>query len=114
MRLLRRRVFQPVTLALTWAAAVLAAGWMMTDRFEGPWAAIAVGYAFAVAALFTVAWALEDNRVARAGFLLSVGLWVFVSVVAWSGLRSVTSSGIAIGWGLLAAGCYWVDLRRPG
>ena len=114
MKLLRRRAFQPVTLALTWAAAVLAAGWIITDRFDGPWDAVLAGFAFAVAVLFTIAWALEDTRLARSGYLLSVGLWSFVAVAAYAGIRSITSMGLATAWAVLAAGCYWIDARRPG
>ena len=113
MTLIRRRAFQPVTLALTWAATVLAAGWLITDRFDGPWDAVLAGSALAVAVLFTIAWALEDTRTARVGYLLSVGLWTFVAVAAYAGIRSITSAGIAVGWMLLAAGCYWIDVRRP-
>jgi hypothetical protein len=107
------RQFRPAALALTIAATVMGFTWGLGDRFEGSWDLILGMYAVAVGAVLAVGWFINSYPTARAGMLMSVALWGFTAITAWTALAAPTTAGVALALAVLAGGSYWADARDP-
>lgn len=106
------RQFRPAALALTIAALVMGLTWALGDRFDGRWDIVLGIYGVSVGAVLTVGWFINSYDTARAGMLMSVALWGFTAITAYTVLGSLTTAGIALALATLAGGSYWIDARE--
>lgn len=105
-----RRRFQPAALASTFATFVVAVTWATQPTFIGPARWAAVVFAVAVGVLMTVSWATNSERLLVYGYLLSSGLWGFITWVGIVGGLTLTSVGVSIALTILAAGSYLLEV----
>jgi 1,4-dihydroxy-2-naphthoate octaprenyltransferase len=104
------RVFRPAALTLALAALFLGFTWSFQDRIYGAFDNIVAGVAIGISVVLFLAWYYDSDRARRAGFLLSVWLWVTTSAVAFMNIDGWTSGLISFTLAVLAGGSYWAEV----